>query len=241
MKEAKTAKKMRIDIITIFPNMFSPVLDESIIKRAQKKGKVKIVIHNLRDFSLDKHRKVDDRPFGGGSGMVMTAQPIFDAVKTIKNSIKARKNNTRVILLSPKGRTLNQKLAKALTKYKNLILICGHYEGIDERVKKLLADDEISVGDYILTGGELPAMVLVDSLVRLLPGVLGDKNSIKEETFEDNLLEYPIYTRPANFKGMKVPEVLLSGDHERIKAWRRSKAFELTKKKRPDLIKNNLK
>ena len=232
---------MRIDIITIFPKMFSPVLDESIIKRAQAKGLVKIVIHDLRDYTLDKHRKVDDRPFGGGSGMVMTAQPIFEAVSSIKKTIKATKTNTKVIILSPKGKKLTQNLSKSLIKCKNLILICGHYEGVDERVSKYLATDEISIGDYILTGGELPAMVLADSLIRLLPGVLGDKNSIKEETFEDDLLEYPVYTRPAVFMGKKVPEVLLSGDHNKIKVWRRQQALALTKKIRPDLLRNKQK
>jgi tRNA (guanine37-N1)-methyltransferase len=225
---------MRIDIITIFPKMFTPVLDESIVRRAQQKNKVKIHIHNLRDYTLDKHRKVDDRPFGGGSGMVMSAEPIFRAVAGIKSGLKGRK--PKIILLCPQGKKLDQKIAKELVKNKDLILICGHYEGIDERVRERLVDEEISIGDYVLTGGELPAMVLVDCLARLVPGVLGDKNSLNFESFEGNLLEYPQYTRPANFRGIKVPAVLLSGDHQKIKDWRRDEALKRTKKKRPDLL-----
>jgi tRNA (guanine37-N1)-methyltransferase len=225
---------MRIDIITIFPKMFEPVLNESIIKRAQAKGKVKIHIHNLRDFTLDKHKKVDDRTFGGGSGMVMGPEPIFRAVEHIKTKIKNQKSQT--ILLCPQGEKLNQKVAKRLSQYKHLILICGHYEGVDERVREYLADREISIGDYVLTGGELPAMVLVDAVVRLLPGVLGDKNSLNFESFEGNLLEYPQYTRPANYKGMKVPTILLSGDHKKIQNWRKAKALQITKLKRKDLL-----
>ncbi len=207
---------MRIDIITIFPKMFAPVLNESIIKRAQNKGKAKIYIHNLRDYTLDKHKKVDDRPFGGGSGMLMSAEPIFRAVEEIKLQAPSSKLQAKVILLSPQGKRLNQEIAKKLAKQKHLILICGHYEGVDARVRQYLADEEISIGDYVLTGGELPAMVLVDCLVRLLPGVLGDKNSLKFESFEGNLLEHPQYTRPADFRGHKVPAVLLSGDHKKI-------------------------
>ncbi len=226
---------MRIDIITIFPKMFAPVLEESILKRAQQKGKVKICVHNLRGYTLDKHKKTDDRPFGGGSGMVMNAEPIFRAVEKIKSGVRSHKPG--VILLCPQGQPLTQKLAKKLAKHRHLILICGHYEGIDERVRRYLADEEISVGDYVLTGGELPAMVLVDAIARLIPGVLGDKNSLHFESFEDNLLEYPHYTRPADFRGMKVPAVLLSGDHKKIEAWRRKEAIKRTKQRRPDLIK----
>lgn len=220
---------MRIDIITIFPKMFDSALNESIIKRAKIKCKVKIAVHNLRDYTLDKHRKVDDRPFGGGSGMVMCPEPIFRAVEALGKDAK-------VILLSPKGEKLTQKTAKKLVKYKHLILICGHYEGIDERVRERLVDQEISIGDYVLTGGELPAMVLIDCLVRLIPGVLGDKASLAFESFEDNLLEYPHYTRPADFRGRKVPEILLSGNHKKIEAWRRQQALKITRKKRPDLL-----
>ena len=228
---------MRIDIISIFPKMFEPVLNESMIKRAQAKGKVKIYLHNLRDYTLDKHKKTDDRPFGGGSGMVMGPEPIFRAVEKIKSqSHKARK--PQVILLCPQGKRLTQKAARRLAKHKHLILISGHYEGIDERVRQYLADEEISIGDYVLTGGELAAMVLVDAITRLIPGVLGDKNSLIFESFKDNLLEYPQYTRPANFRGMKVPVVLLSGDHKKIEAWRKKEAVKRTKLRRPDLIKD---
>jgi tRNA (guanine37-N1)-methyltransferase len=226
---------MRIDIISIFPKMFSPVLDESIVKRAQKKGKVSFFIHDLRIYSGNKHRKVDDRPFGGGSGMVMRAEPIFDAVNAVRAESKIKKS--KVVLLCPQGKKLDQKTAKQLSKEKQLILICGHYEGIDERVRQRLVDEEISIGDFVLTGGELPAMVLVDAVVRLLPGVLGDKNSLNFESFEGNLLEYPHYTRPADYCGMKVPEVLLSGDHNKIEQWRRRQAVKRTKERRPDLLK----
>ncbi|MFA4854089.1 MAG: tRNA (guanosine(37)-N1)-methyltransferase TrmD [Candidatus Omnitrophota bacterium] len=226
---------MRIDIITIFPKMFSAVLDESIIKRAQQKGKVKIFVHDLRDYSLDKHRKVDDRPFGGGSGMLIQAQPIFAVVEKIKKKIRGK---AKVILLCPQGDRFTQSKAKALSRRGNLILICGHYEGVDERVRQYLVDEEISIGDYVLTGGELPAMVLVDSIVRLIPGVLGDKNSLNFESFEGNLLEYPQYSRPAKFRKWPVPEVLVSGDHDRIAAWRKQEALKRTKERRPDLLKN---
>jgi len=229
---------MHIDIITIFPKMFEPILNESIIKRAQTKGKVKIRIHDLRDFTADKHRKVDDRPFGGGSGMVMGAQPIFDAAESIKLKTQNSRLKTKVILLCPQGEKLTQKACKRIAKYKHLILICGHYEGVDERVRQNLADEEISIGDYVLTGGELPAMVLVDSVVRLLPGVLGDKNSLNFESFESNLLEYPHYTRPANFRGMLVPQVLLSGDHTKIEEWRKKQAIKRTRQRRPDILKS---
>jgi tRNA (guanine37-N1)-methyltransferase len=231
---------MRIDVITIFPKMFEPILNESIIKRAQNKGKVKIWVHNLRDHSLDKHGKIDDRPFGGGSGMVMGPEPIFNAVEDIKSKVKSKK--PKVILLCPQGERLTQEVCQKIAKYSHLILICGHYEGVDERVRKYLVDEEISIGDYVLTGGELPAMVLIDSIVRLLPKVLGDKNSLNFESFKGNLLEYAHYTRPANFKGMQVPKILLSGDHNKIEAWRKKEALKRTKEKRPDLLeaKNSL-
>ncbi|MDD5107988.1 MAG: tRNA (guanosine(37)-N1)-methyltransferase TrmD [Candidatus Omnitrophica bacterium] len=226
---------MRIDIISIFPKMFSAVLDESIIKRAQKKGKVKIFTHDIRKYTLDKHHKVDDRPFGGGSGMVLQVEPIFRALQAIKKKIKGK---SKVILLCPQGKIYNQSYTKKLSKCKNLIFICGHYEGIDERVRLYLADEEISIGDYVLTGGELAAMVIVDSVVRLIPGVLGDKNSLNFESFEGNLLEYPQYSRPAQFKKWLVPEVLVSGAHDRIEAWRKHEAFKRTRARRPDLLKN---
>ena len=229
---------MRIDILTIFPKMFGPILNESIIKRAQEKSKVKIVISDIRDFSTDKHRKVDDRPFGGGPGMVMRPEPIFNAVKYVNKAAKDHlAKSRRVILLTPGGKVLNHTLAKRLSRYKHLVFICGHYEGIDERVRKYLVDEEISIGDYVLTGGELAAMVVVDCIVRLIPGVLGEKKSLHFESFEGNLLEYPQYTRPANYQGMKVAGVLLSGDHNKIENWRKKQAIRITKQKRPDLLK----
>jgi tRNA (guanine37-N1)-methyltransferase len=224
---------MRVDIITIFPGMFSAVMDESIVKRAQEKKKLKIFTHDLRDYTLDKHHKVDDRPFGGGSGMVLQAEPIFRAVEAIKKKIRGK---VKVILLCPQGKTYTQACAKKLSKCSNLIFICGHYEGIDERVRQYLVDEEISIGDYVLTGGELAAMVVVDSLARLLPGVLGDKNSLKFESFEGNLLEYPQYSRPAKFRKWPVPQVLLSGDHKKIAVWRKQESLRRTKERRPDLF-----
>ena len=228
---------MRIDIITIFPKMFAPVLGESIIKRAQAKGKLKLYIHDLRDFTEDKHRKVDDRTFGGGSGMVMRPEPIFNAVEALTQNAKRKTHNAKIILLCPQGKKLTQAYAKKLSQEKHLILICGHYEGVDERVRKEIVDQEISIGDYVLTGGELPAMVLVDSVTRLIPGVLGDKNSLNFESFEGNLLEYPQYTRPSDFRGMRVPDILLSGNHIKIEAWRKEQSVKRTKLRRPDLFK----
>jgi len=223
---------LRFDIITIFPDMFGPVLNESILKRAQEKKKIAIHMHDLRDYTDDKkHRKVDDRPFGGGPGMVLMPQPLFDAVKAIKGRRRAK-----VIYTSPAGKPFSQLCAKRLTKTKNLIIICGHYEGIDQRVRDYLVDEEISVGDYVLTGGELPAMIIVDAVTRLIPGVLGKEESLASESFENNLLEGPQYTRPANFRGIKVPDVLLSGNHKTIETWRNSKSWALTKMVRPDLL-----
>ncbi|MBF0503902.1 MAG: tRNA (guanosine(37)-N1)-methyltransferase TrmD [Candidatus Omnitrophica bacterium] len=225
----------RFDIITIFPTMFVPVFNESILKRAQEKKRIAIRVHDLRDYTDDKkHRKIDDRPFGGGPGMVMMPQPLFDAVKAIKGRRKAK-----VIYTSPAGKPFTQFHAKRLTKAKNLIIICGHYEGIDERVRESLVDEELSVGDYVLTGGEIPAMLIVDAITRLIPGVLGKKESLIHESFEDNLLEGPQYTRPANFRGKKVPDVLLSGNHKTIEIWRNSRALALTKAVRPDLLKKD--
>jgi tRNA (guanine37-N1)-methyltransferase len=230
---------MRIDVLTIFPSMFAPVLGESIMKRAQASGSVIVHIHDIRDYTTDKHRKVDDRPYGGGSGMVMTPQPIFDAVKDIlkKSALRSHKAGRKVYLLSPRGRKLGQKDFEKIARLKHLVLICGHYEGVDERVAQFCVDEEISVGDYVLTGGELPAMVVIDAAVRLIPGVLGNAGSASFETFHEGLLEYPQYTRPAVFEGKNVPEVLLTGDHARIAAWRKKEARKLTKKRRPDLLK----
>jgi len=217
--------------------MFDAVLGESIVKRALKKGVAEINVVDLRDFTKDKHRKVDNKPFGGGPGMVMNAEPFFEAVNYIRRKTKDKRLKTRTVLLSPKGTTFNQKLAKKMSKHEHMILLCGHYEGIDARVREYLIDEEISIGDFVMTGGELAAMVMIDSIIRLLPGALGNEDSNQEESFSKNLLEYPQYTRPADYKGMGVPKVLLSGDHEKIKEWRKKESLKATKKKRPDLIK----
>jgi len=239
---------MIIDILTLFPNMFDNILGESMLKIAQRKGLVKIRVHNLRDWTSDSHRTADDKPFGGGPGMVMKIEPVYRALNDLgvswsnKQTSKQANKQTqgvKIILLTPQGKKLDQRLVKKLTKYKRLVLICGHYEGVDERIRGL-ADEEVSIGDYVLTCGELPALVLVDAVVRLIPGVLGHKESTKSESFENNLLEYPQYTRPAEFEGMKVPEILLSGDHKKIEAWRKEEALRRTKERRPDLIKKPL-
>ncbi len=222
---------LRFDIISIFPGAFTAVLDESIMKRAQAKKKVSFHVHDLRSFSKDPHRKVDDRPFGGGPGMVMTPQPLVDAVRKVKGRRKAK-----VIYMCPGGTPLTQAKAKELAREKNIILVCGHYEGIDERVRALVVDESLSIGDYVLTGGELPAMVVVDALTRLVPGVLGKEASLEDESFERGLLEYPQYTRPADFCGNKVPPVLLSGNHQAVKEWRTAQAQARTKRFRPDLM-----
>lgn len=233
---------MKIDVLTLFPGMFDAVTDESILKRGQKKGLIHINIHNLRDWTRDRHRTADDRPFGGGPGMVMKVEPVYNALKEIVQGYRVQRPGSRkrkkikIILLTPQGRKLNQGIIKELAGEKRLVLICGHYEGVDERIRSL-ADDEISIGDYILTCGELPAMVLVDSIARLVPGVLGHKDSVVSESFENDLLEYPQYTRPAEFEGMKVPEILLSGNHNDIAAWRREEAVKRTGRRRPDLLK----
>lgn len=224
---------MRIDILTLFPDMFTGVLSESMVKIAQKKKKVQINVRNIRNWAHDRHRTADDKPYGGGSGMVMKIEPIYKALASVKSAAKS----TRTVLLTPKGKRFNQKTAKKLSKTKHLILICGHYEGFDERVRSQVTD-EISIGDYILTGGEIPAMAVLDSIIRLIPGVLGDKNSVKLESFENNLLEYPQYTRPREFEGMKVPEVLLSGNHRAISQWRKEESLKKTKEVRGDLLKN---
>lgn len=219
---------MRLDILTLFPDMFTP-LKESIIKRAVDKNIVEINIIQIRDFSKDTHKKTDDTPFGGGAGMVMTPQPLYDAIQSVKTE------NSYVIYLSPRGRVFKQEVARLLCKYEHLILVCGHYEGIDERIIELCIDEEISIGDYVLTGGELPAMVVADSVIRLLDGAISS-DSLNEESFSNNLLEYPQYTRPQNFKGLEVPPVLLSGHHANIEKWRKEKSIEITKKNRPDLL-----
>ncbi len=220
---------MKIDLLTLFPNSFAP-LKESILGRAQQNNKIEINIKNIRDFSKDRHLKCDDTPFGGGEGMVMTPQPLFDSIKSVQ------KKNSHIIYFSPKGRVLNQKIVEELSKEKHLVLICGHYEGIDQRVIDYFSCDEISIGDYVLTGGELPAMVLIDSVARLQEGVLGNENSYKNESFSSSLLEFPQYTKPAEFEGMRVPEVLLGGNHKEISKWREKESIKLTKERRPELL-----
>jgi len=225
---------MRIDVLTIFPEMFPPVLESSILARAAAKKVIRIRVHDLRDWSNDKHRKVDDRPYGGGPGMVMRADPFFRAVEQLKK--KARGLKAHVVLLSPQGEKLTQKKAEALSKKPWLVLLCGHYEGVDDRVRLALSAEELSIGDYVLTCGELPAMVLIDSVVRLLPGSLGCERSAADESFSGNLLEYPQYTRPVEFRGMRVPDILLSGDAPRVAEWRRLQSLRRTRAQRPDLM-----
>jgi len=221
---------MKIDVLTLFPAMFVGPLDESILKRARESGRLDLTIHNLRDYAHDRHRTVDDRPFGGGPGMLLKPEPIFEAVE------KLASETTRIVLLSPSGRTFNHAIARELAEASALLLISGHYEGFDERVREWLADDELSIGDYVLTNGALPAMVIIDAITRLLPGVLGDDESAQEESFSHGLLEYPQYTRPADFRGLKVPEVLLSGNHAEIARWRAEQARLRTNERRPDLL-----
>ena len=219
---------MKIDILTLFPNMYQGIFDESIIKRAIDEKRVTINIHNFRDYTLDPHKKVDDTPYGGGAGMVLTCQPIFDCVKNL------RSDDSIVILMTPDGEVYKQNKAYELSKKKHLILICGHYEGFDERIRSI-CDMEISIGDYVLTGGELASMVLVDSIVRLMPGVIEEDSHIND-SFNNNLLDYPTYTKPRVYEGMEVPEVLLSGDHKKIEEYRYEMSLQRTKERRPDLL-----
>jgi tRNA (guanine37-N1)-methyltransferase len=222
---------MKIDVLTLFPAMFAGPLDESIVKRAREAKLLDLKIHNLRDWTHDRHKTVDDKPFGGGPGMLLKVEPLFEAIESLRGE------KTKVILLSPSGRKFSQEIARELSQEKDLLLVCGSYEGFDERVRAALADDELSIGDYVLTNGALPAMVVIDAVARLLPGVLGDDESSHDESFSHGLLEYPQYTRPAEFRGMKVPEVLLSGNHAEIEKWRREQAKLRTEKQRPDLLK----
>jgi tRNA (guanine37-N1)-methyltransferase len=226
---------MVFHIVTIFPKIFDSYFGESIVKRAQKSGKINIKVHNLRDYTTDKHKTVDDTPYGGGAGMVLKIEPIYGCLRFLNLKLKSKneKKRKRVILFSAKGKRYTQSDAKRLAKYENIIMICGRYEGVDERVAKHLVDEEISIGGYVLTGGEVPAMIVTDSITRLLPGVLGNAESPKDESFsKKNYLEYPQYTKPAEFKKWKVPEILLSGDHKKIDIWRKnnSKLIEIRKK-----------
>ncbi len=220
---------MKIDILSIFPEMFEGAFNESIIKRAIEDNKVEINIHNFRDYTEDSHNKVDDTPYGGGAGMVLMCQPIVDCLDSI------RTDDSKVILLTPSGKTYNQQMAYDLSKEKHLIFICGHYEGFDERITNFI-DMEISIGDYVLTGGEIPAMAIVDSIVRLIPGVIKEESHLEDSFNEDYLLDYPSYTKPRVFRGFEVPEVLISGDHKRIDEWRKEESLKRTKEKRPDLL-----
>jgi len=225
---------MKIDVLTLFPGMFSGPLDESIVRRARDGGKLDLTVHDLRDYTHDRHRTVDDKPFGGGPGMLLKPEPVFEAVEAL------RSDETRVVLLTPGGRRLDQATVVELSKQAHLLLICGSYEGFDERIREHLADDEISIGDFVLTNGALPAMIVIDAVSRLLPGVLGDEQSAVDESFSNGLLEYPHYTRPAVFRGWKVPDILLSGHHAEIEKWRRRQALARTRSSRPDLLDKNL-
>jgi len=221
---------MKIDVLTLFPEMFTP-LNDSILGKAQEKNLLEINVINIRDFSADKHKKCDDYPFGGGAGMVMMAQPICDAFDSIQKS-----DDTLCIYMSPKGKKLNQNLVKELSAKNHLVLLCGHYEGVDQRALDLCVDMEVSIGDYVLTGGEIPAMALIDAVSRYVPEVLGSAESAQDESFSENLLEYPQYTRPQNFRGKEVPEVLVSGNHGKIDQWRREQKIIVTMQNRPDLL-----
>ncbi|OQA25571.1 MAG: tRNA (guanine-N(1)-)-methyltransferase [Verrucomicrobia bacterium ADurb.Bin345] len=223
---------LQIDVITIFPQMLAGFLGESMLKRAVRMGKADIRMVNLRDYTTDAHRTTDDRPYGGGPGMIMKPEPIFSAVEAVRGE------KARVILMTPQGRRFDQAMARELSRESHLVFICGHYEGVDERVRAALVDDEISIGDYVLTNGALPAAVVIDAVVRLLPGVLGAEGAAEQDSFEGGLLEHEQYTRPAEFRGMRVPDVLVSGDHAEIARWREARAQERTLERRPDLKKN---
>lgn len=224
---------MRFDILTVFPDMFQSILGESIIGRAQENNLVTINAINIRDYTMDKHKKTDDYPYGGGNGLVMMAQPIYDAYMSIREKLDYK---PRVIYMSPQGRKLDQKIVEELSQYEHLVLLCGHYEGVDERILEEIVDEEISIGDYVLTGGEMPAMVLIDAVCRTIPGVLSNEDSYSDESHCGGLLEYPQYTRPAEYLNRKVPDILLSGHHANINKWRRKQSLLRTYKKRPDLM-----
>jgi len=228
---------VRFDVLTLFPDMIAPVLAHSILKRGQEKGLLAVQVHNLRDFTADRHKVVDDTPYGGGAGMVMKAEPILQAVAAVRKDAQSKGEEIRLLFPTPHGRPWTQSYAQELaTEPRRMVIVCGHYEGVDERVRLALAPEEISLGDYVLTGGELPALVLIDATTRLVPGVLGDPSSAVDESFSDSLLEYPQYTRPAEIEGITVPEILLSGHHEAIRLWRRKQALRSTYLRRPDLL-----
>lgn len=222
---------MRFDIITIFPEMFKDVFSGGVVHKAIRKGTIEVKVHDLRDFTTDRHRQVDDRPFGGEEGMVFKPEPVFAAVEAVRMTADAA-----VYLLSPQGRPLDGRMAAEIARHEQVVLICGRYEGVDERVGELLATEEVSIGDYVLTGGEIPAMVVVDAVSRFVPGVVGKEASVRHDSFVEGRLDFPHYTRPRDFRGMKVPAVLFSGDHKKIDTWRRRKALEKTARRRPDLL-----
>lgn len=223
---------MRIDVLTLFPQMFEGVLSESIIKRAIQKGAIEVYTHNIRDYSLDKHKRVDDYPFGGGAGMVMMVEPISRCIE----KLKSEREYDAILFMAPDGQTFNQSKANALSLRKNIMILCGHYKGVDERIREMYITEEISIGDFVLSGGELAAMVIVDAIARIIPGVLSDESSALTDSFQNGLLSPPVYTRPADFKGHIVPEILLSGHEQKISEWRFEQQLERTKKRRPDLL-----
>ena len=227
---------MTFDIMTLFPDLVSYVLGESIIGRAQKSGAIEVNCHNIRDYSEDKHRRVDDTPYGGGKGMLMAAPPIYNCYKHIIDGDNGNTPSTRVVFMSPSGSLLNQRKAEELSKYDRIIILCGHYEGVDRRIIDEIVDEEISIGDYVLTGGEIPACILVDSVARLVEGVLSDPECYENESISSGMVEYPQYTRPYEFHGVKVPDVLISGHHENINKWRKEEAMKLTLQNRPDIL-----
>ena len=225
---------MRFDVLTLFPDMVRGVLSESIIGRAQSGGLIEVKCHNIRDFTMDKHRKTDDTPYGGGVGMVMSCQPIYDCYESVKKELPSGK--TRVIYMSPKGRIFNHSIAKELSEYDNLVFLCGHYEGVDQRVLDEIVDEEISIGDYVVTGGEIPACIVIDAVSRLVDGVLASSECYEGESVASGILEYPQYTKPREWRGREVPEILLSGDHKKIDRWHLEEAVKITKERRPDLL-----
>ena len=229
---------MQFEVFTLLPEVFPPYLESSILQRARQRGLIEVRVHNIRDYTKDKHHTTDDTPYGGGGGMVMKPEPIFEAVESVLgiSSVHAQPTLLPIILLTPQGRVFTQRVAEELSRYERVALLCGRYEGVDERIREHLVTNEISVGDYVLTGGELPALLVIDAVSRLLPGVLGDPTGAKDDSHSMGLLEYPHYTRPPEFRGWKVPEVLLSGDHAKIEAWRREQALQRTLKKRPDML-----
>ena len=230
---------LRFDVLTLFPDMIAPIVGQSILKRAQEKGLLNVTLHNVRDFTTDRHKVVDDLPYGGGAGMVMKAEPILRAIDAIRSEAQSNGEEIRLVFPSPQGRPFTQDYARDLAgERRRMVILCGHYEGVDERIRTALAPEEISLGDYVLTGGELPALVLIDAATRLVPGVLGDPASMVEESFSEPLLEYPHYTRPEEIAGIGVPKVLLSGHHEAIRLWRRKQALRMTCLRRPDLLKD---